>query len=69
MVKQIEIETSVAAGAENAEVVPGDVPSLFGTLTSQRYQWDDIICIIAMVDGIENYKDLSKSKRRELVNK
>ena len=69
MVKQIEIETAVAAGAENAEVVPGDVPSLFGTLTTQRYQWDDVTRIIAMVDGIENYKDLSKSKRRELVNK
>ena len=59
----------MAAGAENAEIVPGDVPSLFGTLTTQRYHWDDIIRIIAMVEGIENYKDLSKSKRRELVNK
>jgi hypothetical protein len=69
MVKQIEIETTAAAGAENVEVVPGDVPSLFGTLTTQRYHWDDIIRIIAMVEGIENYKDLSKSKRRVLVNK
>jgi hypothetical protein len=69
MVKQIEIETTEAAGAENAEVVPGDVPSLFGTLTTQRYHWDDIIRIIAMVEQIENYKDLSKSKQRALVNK
>ena len=59
----------MAGGAANAEIVPGDVPSLFGTLTTQRYHWDDIIRTIATVEGIENYKDLSKSKRRELVNK
>ena len=48
----------------------GDVPCLFGTLASQRYHWDDIIRIIAEVEGnIEDYKTLSKSKRRELVNK
>ena len=47
----------------------GDVPSLFGTLTTQRYYWDDIIRIIAEVEGIENHTELSKSKRRELVNK
>ena len=59
----------MAGGAASAEIVPGDVPSLFGTLTTQRYHWDDIIRTIATVEGIENYKDLSKSKRRELVNK
>ena len=69
MVKQIEIETAMVAGAGNAEVVPGDVPSLFGTLTTQRYHWDDIIRIIATVEGIPNYKDLSKCKQREKVNK
>jgi len=69
MVKQIEIETTVAAETDKTEIVPGDVPSLFGTLTTQRYHWDDIICIIATVERIENYKDLSQSKRRELVNK
>ncbi len=67
MVKQIEIETSTAPGVENADARAGDVPSLFGTLTTQRYHWDDIISIIAMVEGIDNYQDLSKSKRRELV--
>ena len=81
MVKQIEIET--ASGMEpdpRAETEgqknhvadatrPGDVPSLFGTLTTQRYLWDDIIRIIAVVEGIEDYTELSKSKRRELVNK
>jgi len=68
MVKQIEIETTVVSGAGNSEVVPGDVPSLFGTLTTQRYHWDDIIRIIATVEGIDDYKDLSKSKRRALVS-
>ena len=62
MVKQIEIETS-------SETEPGDVPSLFGTLTTQRYLWDDIIRIIAEVEEREDYTKLSKSKRRELVNK
>ena len=48
----------------------GDVPCLFGTLTSQRYHWDEVIRIIAAVEGIgDDYKALSKSKRRELVNK
>jgi hypothetical protein len=45
------------------------VPCLFGTLTSQRYQWDDIIRIIADIEGIEDYRSLSQSKRRELVNR
>ena len=69
MVKQIEIETTVAAEAEKAELVPGDVPSLFGTLTTQRYHWHEIIRIICEVEGIEDCSSLSKSKRRELVNK
>ena len=64
MVRQIEIETH----REPHNL--GDVPCLFGTLTSQRYHWDEIIRIIAEVEGIgEDYKTLSKSKRRELVNK
>ena len=67
MVKQIEIETSTTPGMENAEATAGDVPSLFGTLTTQRYHWHDIIAIIARVEGIDNYQALSKSKRRELV--
>ena len=58
----------------NVAKTPGDVPSLFGTLTTQRYHWDDIIRIIALVEeidveGTENYKKLSKSKQRGLVNK
>jgi len=59
MVSQIEIETSTDAKA-------GDVPSLFGTLTTQRYQWDDIISIICKVEK-KQHQNLSKSKRRELV--
>ena len=48
----------------------GDVPCLFGTLTSQRYHWDEVIRTIAAVEGIgEDYKALSKSRQRELVNK
>ena len=49
MVKQIEIETASTAEGQKADAATGDVPSLFGTLTSQRYQWDDIISIIAQV--------------------
>ena len=69
MVRQIEIETTLTDSVQEANVKPGDVPSLFGTLTTQRYHWDDIIRIIAEVEGIKDYKLLSKSKRRELVNK
>ena len=74
MVKQIEIETTVTAGADGTAMIPGDVPSLFGTLTTQRYHWDDIIRIIAEIEArndprMKNYKDLGKSKGRELVNK
>ena len=72
MVKQIEIETrsGQATGAASDEHRSlGDVPCLFGTLTSQRYHWDDIIRIIADIEHIDDYKELSKSKRRELVNK
>ena len=49
MVKQIEIESASTAEGQKADAATGDVPSLFGTLTSQRYQWDDIISIIAQV--------------------
>ena len=47
----------------------GDIPCLFGTLTSQRYHWDEVIRIIAEVEGIEDYHCLSKGRRRQLVNK
>merc|ERR1712185_853907 len=67
MVKQIEVETRRAEGEERVSL--GAVPCLFGTLTTQRYHWDGIIRIIAEVEGIEDHKSLSKSKRRELVNK
>jgi len=66
MVRQIEIETrNDTAGSATM----GDIPCLFGTLTSQRYHWDGIISIIAQIEGIADYGSLSKSKRRELVNK
>ena len=72
MVRQIEIETRSPDGSAdgpggNASL--GDVPCLFGTLTSQRYHWDGLIRVIAQVEGVEDYRALSKSKRRELVNK
>ena len=64
MVRQIEIET------RRAPHYLGDVPCLFGTLTSKRYQWDEVIRIIAKVEELgEDYKTLSESKRRELVNR
>ena len=44
MVKQIEIETRRRDGN-----YLGDVPCLFGTLTSQRYRWDEVIRLIAEV--------------------
>ena len=64
MVRQLEIETRRPAAGHL-----GDVPCLFGTLTSQRYRWDEVIRIIALIEGIHDYKSLSRSKRRELVNK
>ena len=72
MVRQIEIETrsgQATGAASDASCSLGDVPCLFGTLTSQRYHWDEIMRIIADIEHIDDYKDLSKSKRRELVNK
>ena len=64
MVRQIEAET------RNIETSPmGDIPCFFGTLTSQRYFWDGIIRVIAQVEGIADHRLLSKSKRRQLVNK
>ena len=62
MVRQIEIET-------RAPGYLGDVPCLFGTLTSQRYHWDGLIQIIAEVEGISDHTSLGPSRRRELVNK
>ena len=62
MVRQIEIETATETRA-------GDVPSIFGTLTTQRYEWDEVLRVVAKADGIEDYRSLSKGKRRELVNK
>ncbi len=50
MVRQLEIETrrgDVESGVSGDDVALGDVPCLFGTLTSQRYHWDGIIRIIA----------------------
>ena len=60
MVRQIEIETrhDTAGWA-----TMGDIPCLFGTLTSQRYHWDGIIKIIAQIEGIADYGSLSNSKR------
>ena len=72
MVRQIEIETrrdDASTTRADGTCSLGDVPCLFGTLTSQRYHWDEIIRIIAQVEGIEDHKSLSKSKRREIVNK
>ena len=74
MVRQIEIETrrgGVAAERDSGDISLGDAPCLFGTLTSQRYQWDEIIRVIAEVEGMEKdaYKSLTRNKRRELVNK
>ena len=65
MVRQVEIETRAANGGL------GDVPCLFGTLTSQRYHWDGIIRTIAEIEGEpgDAYKSFSQSKRRSLVNK
>ncbi len=61
MVRQIEIETR---GASTTSL--GDVPCLFGTLTSQRYHWDDVIRLIAQVEGMAPgaHKALSQSKQR-----
>ena len=72
MVRQIEIETRRPGGPSEAghqKPYLGEIPCLFGTLTSQRYYWDGIIRIIAEIEGIPDYTKLSKSKRRELVNK
>ena len=72
MVRQIEIETrrdDASTTRADGTCSLGDVPCLFGTLTSHRYHWGEIIRIIAQVEGIEDHKSLSKSKRRELVNK
>ena len=62
MVRQIEIEARRPGYL-------GDVPCLFGTLTSKRYDWDGIIKIIAKVESINDHASLSQSRRRELVNK
>ena len=61
MVRQIEIETRFRGGGE-ADL--GDVPCIFGTLTSQRYHWDGIMRIIAEVEGEEAgaHRQFSQSK-------
>ena len=70
MVRQIEIETR-----DERVAASGDIPCLFGTLTTERYHWDEIMKIIAQVEGVVDgqqaswIKGLSKSKRHELVNK
>ncbi len=76
MLRQIEIETrrfddasQDPASTTSRATHLGDVPCLFGTLTSQRYHWDEVIRIIAQVEGIDDHKSLSRSRRRELVNK
>lgn len=68
MVRQIEIETRFRGDGEGDL---GDVPCLFGTLTSQRYHWDGVARIIAKVEGLPEgtHTGWSKSKRREMVNK
>ena len=66
MVQQIELETR---RDDKEHGTLGDIPCLFGTLTSQRYHWESIISLITQVERIADYKGLSKSKRRELVNK
>ena len=38
----------------------GDVPCLFGTLTSQGYHWDGVISITAQVEELSDHKDLSE---------
>ena len=58
MVRQIEIDTRTVGvngryEARSAESL-GDVPCLFGTLTSQRYHWDEVIRLIAEVERIED---------------
>ena len=54
MVKQVEIETAGfhRRSGDALDAAPGDVPCLFGTLTSQRYHWDQVIRIIAEVESI-----------------
>ena len=48
-------------GKSGRDVRMGDVPCLFGTLASQRYNWDDVIRIIAEVEGIADYKACSST--------
>ena len=68
MVRQIEIETR-RVDSRSSMASLGDVPCLFGTLTTQRYYWDDLLRLVAKVEGIEDYSTLSMSKRRALINK
>ena len=65
----VEVPHGADAADNSAHAQLGDVPCLFGTLASQRYNWDDLIRTIAEVEGIDDYKKLTSSKRRELVNK
>ena len=66
---RVEVPHGADAADKSANAQLGDVPCLFGTLASQRYNWDDVIRTIAEVEGIDDYKQLTSSKRRELVNK
>ena len=50
---------SADAADKSANAQLGDVPCLFGTLASQRYNWDDVIRTIAKVEGIDDYKELT----------
>ncbi len=69
MVSQIEIETRRDDRDQSTMASLGDVACLFGTLTTQRYYWDDITWIIAKVKQIEDPTKLSMGQRRALVNK
>lgn len=75
MVRQLEIDTTPADASTNERnEKKGEVPCLFGTLTTQRYHWDQIIQIIVSIEK-HNHPEfpaassLSNSKRRELVNR
>ena len=74
MVRQVEIETTQTTMCNDNGEKMGSVPCLFGTLTSQRYQWNQLIEIIAKVErekktDLPNVADMSKGKKRELINK
>ena len=58
MVRQLEVEsTPPDAGANAVGEKFGDIPCVFGTLASQRYQWDQIIQVIARVELQREHRD------------